>query len=514
MKRYILFSFLVSGLCFGQQLTTDSDGKISAERQFSGTMNDTEADFNPEELDLDWSEPDFNVSDHPDDDSWDPRFTVSPEGGVYVVYNDDRPEGLQKIMFRKQEEGEWSDAFNVDTGGEIGERNNHFPAIQRAPNGDLHVVYNVWAYENVRNYLGYSHYDAASGEWSEGEKISDLNGTINHFNGHHEIYIDPEGRPVVFWGFDYRANEVNEEIYMTYFDGENWSADIPVSDTEDDTNAGFPYVGDLGNGKALVLYSEGSGNLKYRIYDSATHELSTPQTVDDYFPGAPYVLTADGEGLARILTIRKAAGPDRDVLNLFEYDSDNEVFTLSDNQFEIESNAGGIGKRIAINCKNDDDCGVIFTDFDNQTLSYLPYEEENGFGNALIIANQDPQLDPPHARFDSAGNLHVIWSDLRNDGGGTYIDREVIYKKGSATTMGLIDFTAVQAEIYPNPTSGNFTISTTESLEVEILDIAGRRVDSFEINGTTELRKGLAAGVYFVKMKGENGILIKKLLVK
>ena len=129
---------------------------------------------------LDWSLPDFNLSDNPGEDSWDVRLAT--EGNdVYVVYNDNHTNGLQKIMYRKKiNDDEWSEAIFVDAGGEIGARNNHFPAIDAAPNGDLHVAYNVWAFENTRNYIGYSHYDAGTDTWVDGVKISDLNGTVDH----------------------------------------------------------------------------------------------------------------------------------------------------------------------------------------------------------------------------------------------------------------------------------------------------------------------------------------------
>ena len=71
--------------------------------------------------------------------------------------------------------------------------------------------------------------------------------------------------------------------------------------------------------------------------------------------------------------------------------------------------------------------------------------------------------------------------------------------------------------MYPNPTSGLFTIelSVKDKLEVNIYDISGNSV----ISQTIENGKGLidahhlSAGVYNVNIKGNTSVINKKVVI-
>lgn len=513
-----------ASLCFGQSnglFETNAEGKIYFQRnQVDFPIGQNSNSFSPNELVLDWSGSDFNISENPTVDSWDVRLSVGQDNTPYVVYNDNHSSGLQKIMFRKKlSEEEWAEPIFVDTGGEIGARNNHFPAISTSPNGDLHVVYNVWAFENVRNFIGYSYYNAEMDEWSDGVKISDLNGTVSHFTSRHDIYSTEDNLPVVIWGYDFRENQINEEIYMTYFDGENWSSDIAVSDVTDGADAGYPYIKSIGDGKAMILYSEntsgGTTELKYRIYNESTHELSSPSViVSENIGNSNYVLVSSGTGGVMVATIYKKTGPDRDAINVYVYDNSSDSFSLSDNSFEVAANAGSLLKRIAMDCNSLGECAIIYTDFLAQTNSYLEYYPETGFGDPLVINQENPGFDAPSAGFSPDGNLHVVWSDYRFDNGEGFDEREVFYEMGRNELMGTGELHFTDISIYPNPSKGVFIIQTKESFKVEIFNMAGKLMDRRTILGTTEIQKSLAAGVYLIRFTNEKGIFNKKLLVQ
>lgn len=523
-KNLFLVTGCLMGMCFGQTNTlfdVDNDGKIHFQKIESNNPSNPDPNFlNPNDLEIDWSEPDYNLSNNPEMDSWDVRIATQGED-VFVVYNDNHTNGLQKIIFQKKlESGEWSDAIFVDAGGEIGERNNHLPAIASSSNGDLHVVYNVWAYENGRNYIGYSHYDASAGAWVDGVKISDLGGTVDHFNSYKNVYSTEEGFPVVVWGFDNRENSVNEEIYLTYFDGESWSEDIAVSDLTDNQNAGVPHIRSIGNQKAMVVYSENNSDgtsmdLKYRIYDEQSHELSEPKIItSDNVMTINYVPVASSPEQVFVLTYFKMTGPDRDVMAIYNYDINSDTFELSANTFEVPANAGGLLKRVDADCTASGDCGVIYTDFFEQKISYVGYSPETGFGEPVVICNEDPQWEFPSARFDSSGNFHASWSDMRNDPGAGWVAREAIYKMGRNESLGIGNVFAEQISIYPNPAKDVFTIQTDKSLTVEIIDISGRLIDKRMISGTTQIHKSLPSGVYFVRLTHGKEVIVKKLMVK
>lgn len=518
LSMMLIFSVLLYAQDYNYEI--DENGKILAKHAtelngFSQPNNDV-----PEELMLDWSSPDINISENQNEDSWSTRMTVHPNGNAYIVYNDNHPNGLQKIMFRKKVEGEdWTDAFFVDAGGEIGGRNNHFPAIDVSANGDLHVSYNVWAYENVRNYIGYSYYNAATDTWSDGLKISDAGGTVNHTTGHHDIYSTDDNLPVVVWGYDFRENEVNEEIYMTYFDGTDWSDDIAVSDINDGQDAGYPNIASIGENKAMIIYSEGPSNaiqLKYRIYDETTNQLATPKVItSENIMRNNYALTVSPTGDIMILTAHKAPGNAIDILSVYDYDRTADAFSLNSETLEIPANAGQMYKNIAFDCNTNGDCAVVFCDYLTESCSYLEYSSETGFTDPTVIIEEKPDLiDAPTALFDAGGNLHVNWVDFRFDNGQGWNTREVFYKKGVNMSIGIDDQLFSSIAVFPNPSQGTFTIATQEAFNLEIVDVLGKVVHTETVSGTTQIHHKLPTGTYFLRFSNENDSMVKKLIVK
>ena len=75
--------------------------------------------------------------------------------------------------------------------------------------------------------------------------------------------------------------------------------------------------------------------------------------------------------------------------------------------------------------------------------------------------------------------------------------------------VGIEETEAVAMNVYPNPTSGTFTIEA-EGL-VTILDEKGQVVRSLFVNGKENIHiQDLSSGLYFVKAGNE----VKKVLVK
>ncbi|WP_169718956.1 T9SS type A sorting domain-containing protein [Aequorivita capsosiphonis] len=527
MTKNLLFycAFFSMSLAFAQMpgvYSIDADGKL----YFSSANIERSSDENQEPLALvglalDWDLEDFDISNNPTLDSWDPRMDVHESGNAYVVYSDNYSNGLQKIMFRKKiGNDEWTTPIFIDKGGEIGARNNHYGAIAVSPNGDLHATYNVWAYENVRNYVGYSYYNAATDIWSDGVKISDENGTVNHSSGRHAIYSTADNLPVVAWGYDYRANQVNEEIYMKFFDGTSWSSDIPVSDVTDNMDAGYPFFKSIGNDKGMIIYSEntagGVTELKYRVYDEVTHDLSPATLItDDNIGTFNYTLATSPSGEVMVLTVHKKNGPDRDVVQVYDYDGNADSFSQSSHIFEDISSSAGF-KRIAMDCNSNDDCALIYTDIFAENISFVEYQKNQGFfGPPEVIVDEDPSWEEPVCKFDIHGNLHVVWNDMRFNDGQGWDEREVFYKRGVNIYIGTEEFqNNAVISLYPNPSKGSFSIETKDSFIVEIFDLLGRKILSKNISGNTEMKDILSPGTYLIHFTNENSSVVKKLLVE
>ena len=71
-----------------------------------------------------------------------------------------------------------------------------------------------------------------------------------------------------------------------------------------------------------------------------------------------------------------------------------------------------------------------------------------------------------------------------------------------------------QMVLWPNPTSGSFTIKVETATDMEVLDLQGRCVGKFALKaGTNQIDMGdVTEGLYFIK--GDNGLVTKVLLTK
>ena len=107
--------------------------------------------------------------------------------------------------------------------------------------------------------------------------------------------------------------------------------------------------------------------------------------------------------------------------------------------------------------------------------------------------NRNPFIDLPElANYIWGANAGEVW-------------------QGSLSTQNPSE---VYFSIYPNPTSGIFTIDGLKgSFSFEVLSIDGQKVYESEANGTAIISLELAAGMYFVKISSNNQTAIKKIIV-
>ncbi|MEE0085197.1 MAG: cellulase family glycosylhydrolase [Paludibacteraceae bacterium] len=84
------------------------------------------------------------------------------------------------------------------------------------------------------------------------------------------------------------------------------------------------------------------------------------------------------------------------------------------------------------------------------------------------------------------------------------------------TAVTDVEADAVDFSVYPNPTTGEFTITLAENDEatVEVVNMAGQVVASQNIEGSATIKKALAAGVYTVVVKSNGAVSTQKLVVK
>jgi hypothetical protein len=84
------------------------------------------------------------------------------------------------------------------------------------------------------------------------------------------------------------------------------------------------------------------------------------------------------------------------------------------------------------------------------------------------------------------------------------------------TAVSDVEADAVNFSIFPNPTSGEFTVALADDVEatVEVVNMAGQVVASQNIEGSATIKKALAAGIYTVVVKSNGAVSTQKLVVK
>ena len=71
---------------------------------------------------------------------------------------------------------------------------------------------------------------------------------------------------------------------------------------------------------------------------------------------------------------------------------------------------------------------------------------------------------------------------------------------------------SIEAEIFPNPSNGSFTIHCEGLKRVSVYSVDGRLMKAFEVDGKQCRIDDLEKGVYLVRMETEKGIVIRKVV--
>lgn len=85
------------------------------------------------------------------------------------------------------------------------------------------------------------------------------------------------------------------------------------------------------------------------------------------------------------------------------------------------------------------------------------------------------------------------------------------------TNLGVSVAEKKNAEIYPNPSRGNFTVKAAfEISEVSVYNLSGAKITSVKPSNPSDLIEvsGLASGVYMVELKSNNQTVWEKLMVE
>lgn len=69
-----------------------------------------------------------------------------------------------------------------------------------------------------------------------------------------------------------------------------------------------------------------------------------------------------------------------------------------------------------------------------------------------------------------------------------------------------------EAQIYPNPSTGDFTVAGEGIQRVSVFSVEGKLLKTIEMNGNECRIEGLMNGVYLLKIDTENGVIVNKIV--
>jgi lysyl endopeptidase len=73
----------------------------------------------------------------------------------------------------------------------------------------------------------------------------------------------------------------------------------------------------------------------------------------------------------------------------------------------------------------------------------------------------------------------------------------------------------LQIKVYPNPSTGRFNIDMAQSASYSVYNLSGVRLIEGKANGNFEINmSGFATGVYLLEIRNQEGIAVKRLLIK
>ncbi len=143
-------------------------------------------------------------------------------------------------------------------------------------------------------------------------------------------------------------------------------------------------------------------------------------------------------------------------------------------------------------------------------LTSLDIRNGNNLNLEDFYAQENPDLTCIFV--DNASYSQTNWTNI--DATSTFVETEA-----ECDALSVDAFFENQISIFPNPTTGQFTIDLRGSARprsIEITDITGRTIKQLSINSQSTIinLKNQPEGIYFIKIQTENNIITKKIIKK
>ena len=69
-----------------------------------------------------------------------------------------------------------------------------------------------------------------------------------------------------------------------------------------------------------------------------------------------------------------------------------------------------------------------------------------------------------------------------------------------------------KAQVYPNPSTGDFTVACEGIQAISVFSVDGKLLKTIEVSGNEYRIENLPKGVYMLKIDMENGVIVNKIV--
>ncbi len=272
------------------------------------------------------------------------------------------------------------------------------------------------------------------------------------------------------------------------------------------------YLGGSSHDEGRDIAVDGSGNAYVTGYTTSIDYDITPGAFQTTFGGGisdVFVTKLNPTGTSLLYSTYIGGNSDDEGYGIAIDGSGNAyvIGTTSSTDYDITPGAfqttNGGGYDVFVTKLNTTGTGLLYSTYIGGSSSDLGNGIAlDGSGNAYVTG------DTYSTDYDiTPGAFQTTHGDV-----GTYYD-VFVTKLDFLTGVSEISNTQSIFKIYPNPSDGWFIIQSERGGEFELMDITGKHIQTYRMEGTVmEVRENLAAGVYIIVEK-QSGTR-QKLLVK
>ena len=130
-------------------------------------------------------------------------------------------------------------------------------------------------------------------------------------------------------------------------------------------------------------------------------------------------------------------------------------------------------------------------------------------GAIALMLSKNHELTPAQIDEILERNAVKLTEHKSNDFGSGLLD--------AFAAVNAVDYDGVEeirneAQVYPNPSTGDFTIACEGIQKISVFSVDGKLLETIEINGNECRIKDLPKGVYVLKIDTEKGVIVNKIV--